>query len=40
MSKKCEVSEVHQWKLGDIRTILAQSVCYMLSKAAEKLIAK
>ena len=40
MNKKCQVAEVSQWSLQDIRIIIAQSVCYLLSKAAAKLISK
>lgn len=40
MNKKSEVQEPNQWRLEDIRIIIAQSVCYLLSKAAAKLISK
>lgn len=34
MNKKCEVAEGATWTLEDIRILLAQSVCYLLSKGA------
>lgn len=40
MGKKCEVADVNQWNLEDIRILIGQSVCYLLSVAAEKIIAK
>lgn len=40
MSKKCEVREVSHWNLENLRILLAQSVCYMLSVCVEKIMNK
>lgn len=40
MEKKCQVAETHQWNLEDIRILLAQSVCKLISIATEKIMNK
>lgn len=40
MKKRCAVQDVEQWKLDDMRIILAQGVCSLISIITEKLSQK
>ena len=40
MSKKCEVDEHSRWSLDDIRVLLAQGVCFLLTAITSKTMGK